>query len=82
MKEHHDTAEVARFNRRHEAETAQGFLNDAGIESMISADDAGGADLGLSLTSVAKLLVRSEDEARAREVLVDAGVIEDGDDDG
>jgi hypothetical protein len=81
MTEHHDTAEVARFNRRYEAETAQGFLTDAGIESMISADDAGGADLGLSLTRVAKLLVRTEDEERARTVLEDAGVIEgeDGD---
>jgi len=77
MKEHHDTAEVARFNRRYEAETAQGFLTDAGIESMISADDAGGADLGLSLTSTAKLLVRSEDEDRAREVLMEAGVLEE-----
>lgn len=80
MTEHHDTAEVARFNRRHEAETAQGYLADAGIESMISADDAGGADLGLSLTRLAKLLVRFEDEERARQVLIDAGVIEEGTD--
>lgn len=81
MTEHHDTAQVASFNRRYEAETAQGFLTDAGIESMISADDAGGADLGLSLTRVARLLVRTEDEERARTVLEDAGVIEGGDDD-
>jgi hypothetical protein len=44
---------------------------------MISADDAGGADLGLSLTRVARVLVRVEDEARAREVLDDAGMLGD-----
>lgn len=84
MTEHHDTVEIARFNRRHEAETAQGFLTDAGIESMISADDGGGTDLGLSLTRTARLLVRTEDEASARLVLEDAGQIddeEDGDED-
>ncbi|HUF68095.1 MAG TPA: DUF2007 domain-containing protein [Longimicrobiales bacterium] len=80
MTEYHDTAEVARFNRRHEAETAQGFLADAGIGSMISADDGGGMDLGLSLTRSARLLVRSEDEASARLVLEDAGLIDDEED--
>jgi len=75
MHEEHDTAEVARFNRRYEAEMAQGYLNDAGIESMITADDAGGADLGLSLTRTARLLVRTEDEARALDVLGQAGVL-------
>lgn len=85
MTEHHDTVEVARFNRRHEAETAQGFLADAGIGSMISADDGGGMDLGLGLTRSARLVVRTEDEASARLVLEDAGLIddeEDGDEDG
>ncbi len=44
---------------------------------MVSADDGGGTDLGLSLTRVAKLLVRFEDEERARAVLRDAGVLEE-----
>ena len=69
------TVVLAKFDRRHEAETAQGFLTDAGIESAISADDAGGADLGLSFTQTARLLVLADDEARAREVLQDAGIL-------
>jgi len=75
MDDEQKTVVVATFDRRHEAETAQGFLTDAGIESAISADDAGGADLGLSFTRTAKLLVLDGDEERAREVLEDAGVI-------
>jgi hypothetical protein len=69
------TVVIATFDRRYEAETAQGFLTDAGIDSALSADDAGGADLGLSFTRTAKLLVLAGDEARAREVLEDAGVL-------
>jgi len=75
MREEKDTAIAASFNRRYQAEIAQGYLNDAGIESMISADDAGGADLGLGLTRSAHIIVRSEDEARARRILEDAGVL-------
>lgn len=75
MNGEHDTAIAASFNRRFQAEIAQGYLSDAGIDSMISADDAGGADLGLGLTRRAHLIVRSEDEARARRVLEDAGVL-------
>lgn len=75
MQEDHDTEIVASFSRRYQAEMAQGYLNDAGIESMISADDAGGTDLGLGLTRTAHVIVRTEDEGRARKVLEDAGVL-------
>jgi hypothetical protein len=44
-------------------------------ESAVSADDAGGADLGLSFTRRTKLLVLASVEQRARQVLEDAGVI-------
>jgi hypothetical protein len=70
-----DTVVLAKFDRRYEAEIAQGFLTDAGIESAVSADDAGGADLGLSFTRRTKLLVLASVEQRARQVLEDAGVI-------
>ena len=70
-----DSVEVASFHRRYEAEIAQGYLHDAGIECVIIADDAGGADLGLPLTRPARLFVLAEDEERAWRVLNDAGVL-------
>lgn len=72
------TERIAEFGARHEAELARGFLEDAGIESMIDADDAGG-NLGLTLENEAFLVVRAEDAERARAVLAEAGVL--GDDD-
>lgn len=67
---------VASFNRRHEAEYAQGFLTDAEIPSSIVADDAGGADLGLGLSSSARIAVGERDRERALQVLRDAGVLD------
>lgn len=55
---------VATFLYRVEAEFAQGALEAAEIESIISADDAGGTDPGLSMGG-ARLLVRAEDAERA-----------------
>jgi hypothetical protein len=50
------------FLNRVEAEIAQGALEAAEIESIVSADDAGGTDPGLSSV---RLLVRAEDAERA-----------------
>ncbi len=36
-----DTKIVARFHYRHEGELAQGYLRDAGVESILFVDDAG-----------------------------------------
>lgn len=66
---------VARFTFRHEAEFAKGYLDDAGVESVLLADDAGG-NLGLALENEVTLVVAAENVARAREILVNAGVIE------
>lgn len=68
------TEAVARFGFRHEAELAQGYLDDAGIESMIAVDDAGG-NLGLTLENEAALVVRADEAIRARQVLHEAGVL-------
>lgn len=79
MSEGH-TVVVATFNRRHEAELARGFLADAGIEAAVSADDGGGAfgvPLTFSPSSFATVSVRSEDAEAAREVLREAGFVED-----
>ena len=71
------TAIVARFHYRHEAELAHGYLEDAGLDSILHIDDAGGMDVGLAFVNPARLVVRAEDEGRARQVLVDAGILEE-----
>jgi len=53
---------VCTFLNRVEAEMAQGALEAAEIESIVSADDAGGTDFGLAGV---RLLVRAEDAERA-----------------
>jgi len=64
-----DLVVVKIFTYRHEAELAQTALEAADINSMISADDAGGEVVGLEFTRGVRLLVRSEDEEPAREIL-------------
>lgn len=72
------TVVVATFAHRHEADLARGYLEDAGIRAISTADDGGGA-FGLPLTfspkGFATVRVRGEDEERAREVLADAGML-------
>jgi hypothetical protein len=60
---------LAEYRYRHEAEFAAGFLSDAGIPFRLQFDDAGGADLGLSMSRPAVLWVRTVDAAAAREVV-------------
>ena len=69
---------VARFHYRHEAELAHGYLEDAGVPSALFIDDAGGMDVGLAFVNPARVVVRVEDEQRARAVLADAGMLPDG----
>ena len=70
------TTIVARFHYRHEAEMAHGYLESAGVNSILQIDDAGGMDVGLTFVNPARIVVRVEDEERARQVLVDAGMLE------
>ena len=60
--------EVGSFLNRMEAELAQGALQAAEIESVVSADDAGGLRPHLWMSGI-RLLVRAEDAERARELL-------------
>lgn len=72
-----ETVVVATFLHRHEAELARGYLRQAGIRSVVSADDGGGAfgaPLTFSPSSFATVRVRSSDVAEAREVLAAAGL--------
>jgi hypothetical protein len=59
---------VSTFSNHIDAELAQGALEAAGIESVISADDAGGLRPHLSLVGV-RVLVRAEDAERAGKIL-------------
>ena len=69
------TTVVARFHYRHEAELARGYLESAGVDSALFIDDAGGMDVGLAFVNPARLIVRVEDEERARRVLTDVGIL-------
>lgn len=72
-----DLVPVATFDRRHQADFARGFLEDAEIDSVLSADDAGGADMGLSFARQVRLLVRPGDREEAEQVLREAGVLDE-----
>src|SRR5262249_41425806 len=63
-----ELVEVASFLNRMEAELAQGALEAAEIESVVSADDAGGLRPHLWLSGV-RLLVRAGAAEGARELL-------------
>jgi len=75
MSEERDIVVLWRFGYRHEAELARTTLEAAGIESVLEVDDAGGAQVGLSFSNPARLLVRREDADAAREVLAEAGLM-------
>jgi hypothetical protein len=64
-----DPVVVARYSYRHEAEFAKSYLDAAGIQSAIFADDAGGVEVALSFSNSVRVLVRPEDAERAREIL-------------
>ena len=75
-----DTTVVATFAYRHEAEFARETLRAAGIDSVLIADDAGGAYAGLSFTRPVRLLVHNDDLDQARAVLQqEAGEGDDSD---
>lgn len=57
---------VSTFRSTADAQLAKGILDEAGIESMLRADDAGGMYPAMS---GAELLVRSDDLDQAREAL-------------
>ena len=72
-----ETVVVATFHHRHEAEMARGYLRQAGIPSVVSADDGGGAfgaPLTFSPSSFATVRVRTSDADEARDVLADVGL--------
>lgn len=78
-----ETVVIATFQHRHQAEMARGYLEHEDIRSVVTADDGGGAfgaPLTFSQGSFATVRVRAEEAGRARQVLADAGLLEDEDD--
>jgi hypothetical protein len=61
-----DLVVIARFRSTADAEIAKGILDEAEIESMIRADNAGGMYPAIG---EAELLVRTEDSQKANEEL-------------
>jgi Putative prokaryotic signal transducing protein len=59
---------VGTYLNKFEADIAQGALEAAGIQSLLSADDAGGTRPALWMSGV-RLLVRAVDVKQANEVL-------------
>jgi hypothetical protein len=64
-----DLVVVRTFLNPFDAELAKSALEAAEIQSIVQADDAGGLQPGLWVGSGVQLLVRTEDAARASEVL-------------
>ena len=60
---------VGTYPNKIDAELAQGALEAADIEAMVTADDAGGLQPGLWVGEGVRVLVRAEDAERAREIL-------------
>jgi hypothetical protein len=69
----HEPTVVAMFLNQIDAELAQSALTAAGIESMISADDAGGLRPHLTFGGGVRLLVRAEDAEQASKILGESG---------
>lgn len=68
-----DTAVAGTFAYRYQAEFARETLEEAGIDSMLAGDDAGGAYAGMTFTRPFKLLVRAADLEQAKAILGDDG---------
>ena len=60
---------LAEFENEFEAEIASGRLRSAGIEAIVSKDDAGGMLPSLQDTEGVSLYIRPKDAKRARAVL-------------
>lgn len=61
---------IQTFSQRYEVEMAKDLLEDASIQSFILSDDCGGVYPSLSLGNQGfHLMIKSEDQKRARQVL-------------
>jgi len=75
MSNDEDVVLLRSFGYRHEGELARSTLEAAGIQSALFVDDAGGAQVGMSFSNPARLMVRQEDLAAARAILEESGLL-------
>lgn len=68
---------VARYAFRHEAETAQGFLENANVPCVVFVDDAGGAEPQLAYINGVRVVVPAAFADRARDVLRASGMLDE-----
>ncbi|MEQ9103441.1 MAG: hypothetical protein RIE53_01950 [Rhodothermales bacterium] len=71
-----ETAVIATFSSRHDAEIAREYLLDEGIASFFSADDAGGMHPMMQRSQGVDLLALDDVVERARELLDEADLLE------
>lgn len=64
-----DLIAVAAFSSHIEADLARSALEAAGIDAIISTDDAGGQRPHMAFSQGVAVMVRTDDESAAREVL-------------
>ena len=69
-----ETAVVAKYSNRHDAETAKSFLQDQGISSFVTADDV---HPPLQLTEGVRLRVMTSEVRAAKAALEDADMLPD-----
>ncbi|HWN10261.1 MAG TPA: DUF2007 domain-containing protein [Pyrinomonadaceae bacterium] len=60
---------IMTFDNEAEAEMARAMLEDAGVRSFVSKDDAGGMEPQLQLTGGVRLMVSNSNAEQAREIL-------------
>lgn len=69
MSKHDELISIHTFNYRHEAEMARGLLEANDIYATVFSDDAGNQEVSLQFVRGAKLMVKPEDESRAKGLL-------------
>ncbi len=63
---------IKAYSTRMDADLAKAVLEANGIDSIVSADDAGGMEPWLALSQHIQILVREEDAGVARDLLEDS----------
>ena len=74
MEEYVELINIKTFSSRHEAELAKGFLEAHEIDAVVSGDDYGGIQPGLSFSTGVRLSVKDEDVEEAKRIFREAGI--------